>query len=79
MAEILEDHGFDASYQKDLVNAHIGGYEQRLMERALEVVGYLLVHTRQLDMIMTGGASVEKYKTKMTTDLKEMGSREGRR
>lgn len=71
IAEILEENGFHAKQNKDLVSATIGGYEQKRMENALEVIGYLLVHTRQLDMVMSDGDSIEQYKSKMMTDLEK--------
>jgi pyruvate,water dikinase len=39
------------------------------MEKRLEIIGYVMVHTRQLDMSMTDDASVERYKRKMMDDL----------
>ncbi len=72
VADLLEEKGFYARYRNDRVNAHMGGYDQPLMERALNVVGYLLVHTRQLDMSMTDKAAFEKHKQKMLRELEEI-------
>jgi pyruvate,water dikinase len=39
------------------------------MLRALQVIGYMLMHTRQLDMIMHNEAMVQSYKQKILDDL----------
>jgi pyruvate,water dikinase len=72
VAELLAENGFASEYVKDTVSAHIGGLEKSEMEKRLEIVGYVLVHTRQLDMSMTDDASVERYKRKMMDDLQRL-------
>ncbi|MDJ0763849.1 MAG: PEP/pyruvate-binding domain-containing protein [Myxococcota bacterium] len=73
IAEILDVHGFRADQRKDMVDAQLGGYDQTRMSQALEVVGYLLVHTRQLDMVMSDGETFNRYKADMLRDLEKIG------
>ena len=49
---ILEDRGFRVKIRQDAVTARLEGFEQPHMERSLRDIGYLILHTRQLDMIM---------------------------
>jgi pyruvate,water dikinase len=45
------------------------------MDALLRVVGYLVVHTRQLDMIMGDSAEVARVDEQIRTDLAEIGAR----
>ncbi len=45
---------------------------RRDVEQGLRVVGYLLMHTRQLDMIMNDPSAVEHYRTKMRADIQSL-------
>lgn len=72
VADILEEHGFQAVCNRDVVTAKLGGFDSARMEKALEVIGYLLVHTRQVDMVMADAAALEKYKTAMRRDLESL-------
>jgi pyruvate,water dikinase len=52
-----------------MVTARRSGLEARAVESGVGVVGYLLMHTRQLDMIMNEPAAVDHYRTKMSRDI----------
>ena len=73
IAHLLEEIGFQAEQNRDMVDASMGGYDQARMEKALELVGYLLVHTRQLDMGMTDEGAFEDFKSKIMKELEELG------
>jgi pyruvate,water dikinase len=69
IGDLLSDLDFDVQVTEDVVAARRTMVESTVIERALRVVGYLLMHTRQLDMIMNQPATVERYRTKMHTDI----------
>jgi pyruvate,water dikinase len=76
VAEILEEHGFSVTIVEDTVTARLAGLPETAMEQRLRVVGYLLMHTRQLDMAMADPAAVRYYGDKIRRDLAALGSRE---
>ncbi|TIH18107.1 pyruvate, water dikinase [Marinifilum sp. JC120] len=70
IGSILEELDFRIRIREDSLTARLEGLIQEDMEFHLKVLGYLITHTRQLDMIMTNPASVEKYKQKFFNDFK---------
>ena len=66
---LLEDLAFQVTVTEDVVTARLTHIEQRDVEVGVKIVGYLLMHTRQLDMIMGEPAAVEHYRTKMQNDI----------
>lgn len=69
VAEILEIRGFTVEVSEDASFARVSGGPQEEMLTALRGIGYMLMHTRQLDMIMHNEAMVQSYKEKILTDL----------
>jgi pyruvate,water dikinase len=67
--EILERYGFRAVVNADNVDARIEGHDMEFMIGRLKILGYLTLHTRQLDMIMGNNALVNHYMLKLTTDI----------
>ncbi len=67
--EVLEDNGFRTTQKRDNVRARMEGFEQSVMEDKLEVLGYLIFHTRQLDMVMTDESAIKRYRQKISDDL----------
>ena len=66
---LLEVFGFRAEVKEDAVFARLEGYDENYMMQRLKVLGYLLMHTRQLDMIMANDASLQQIREKMCKDL----------
>jgi len=77
IAGILKEFGFDSEIVADRLAARIKGQPQTVMEEKLSVLGYLITHTRQLDMVMTDTASVTALRAKMITDLSRLFPPEG--
>lgn len=67
---ILEEFGFRAELKEDGVFARIEGYGEEVMKEKLKVLGYLIMHTRQLDMIMSNDASYWNHRSKIIDDIK---------
>jgi pyruvate,water dikinase len=69
MAEVLEEFGFAVTIRADVARArrdHLSDVEALANVRAL---GYLLIHTRQLDMAMADAGLVAHFAAKLRADL----------
>jgi pyruvate, water dikinase len=69
VGEILEIRGFTVEITEDASFARVSGGPEAEMLTALKVIGYMLMHTRQLDMIMHNEPMVQSYKEKILADL----------
>lgn len=72
VSEILEDAGFRVEVKQDAVFARLEGYDESFMKERLKILGYLIIHTRQLDMIMSDPASAARYRAKILKDLETL-------
>ncbi len=69
ICEILADYGFSVEAREDHATARLAGLPGPAMADKIEIVGYLIMHTRQLDMIMSSPSAVAHYGAKIRADL----------
>lgn len=67
--EILERYGFRAGINGDILDARLEGRRMDYMLDRLKILGYLTLHTRQLDMIMGNRSQVNYYMKKLSDDI----------
>jgi pyruvate, water dikinase len=69
IAEVLEEQNFNVSVTGDVLTARFEDYPSDLMQNRLKILGYLIMHTRQLDMVMSNDAMVAHYRHKMKNGI----------
>ncbi|MDZ7698016.1 MAG: PEP/pyruvate-binding domain-containing protein [Deltaproteobacteria bacterium] len=67
--EILEPHGFRVTVRSDTLIARLENHEADVMKARLKMLGYLIIHTRQLDMVMANPSMVDHYRSKMIKEI----------
>jgi pyruvate, water dikinase len=72
VAEFLESYGFRVDIKDDGVFARVEGRNEEFMKSRLRMIGYLIMHTRQLDMVMASGGEIAKYRSKFSKELAEL-------
>jgi pyruvate,water dikinase len=72
VADILEDYSFRVHTTSDSVHARLEKYRHDFLVPRLEVIGYLMFHTRQLDMVLTDDEEIERYRAKFRSDLEQL-------
>ncbi|MCL4503780.1 MAG: PEP-utilizing enzyme [Deltaproteobacteria bacterium] len=72
VADLLEQHHFQVDVKEDALFARLEGEQKDYMLSRLRILGYLTIHTRQLDMIMLNDAEVAPYREKITADLEKI-------
>jgi pyruvate,water dikinase len=61
LSRVLKDLGFRVEPQEDSITARIDGYEAEALEEKLEVLGRLMMVSKQLDMVMLSEETVDQY------------------
>lgn len=69
MSGILEEFGFRVKIEEDGVFARIEGCDESIMKEKPKRLGYLLMHTRPLDMIMSNNAAYNHQGNKIINDI----------
>jgi pyruvate,water dikinase len=69
MADILQEHGFAASAQRDALFAHAENASQKDILDKTRILGYLLIHKRQVDMVMRNATMVSSLNKKLRDDI----------
>ena len=75
VADLLEQHGFRADVKDDSVFAVAEGYSATEILMKTRLLGYLLIHTRQVDMIMLETDRATALKNKMLADMESLSTR----
>jgi pyruvate,water dikinase len=69
---ILQDQGFRVDVREDNLLARVEGHDMEYMKKRLEILGYLTLHTRQLDMIMSNNTALSHYQRKIEKDIRNI-------
>ena len=70
--DMLEEYGFRVQVKEDTLLARLEDKDMETMKERLRVLGFLTIHTRQLDMIMANPSSLRFYWTKINSEIREL-------
>ena len=77
VAELLGHFGLTTEVVADTLTARLEQGEKATFIAALRVIGYLMMHTRQLDMIMGDEEALAAHRDLMLADMRELVANEG--
>ncbi|MGC1404298.1 MAG: PEP/pyruvate-binding domain-containing protein [Thermodesulfobacteriota bacterium] len=66
---ILEKFHFWVQTKGDLLSARLERQEKEILKERLKVLGYLILHTRQMDMILSDPEKVSRHKEEMLKEI----------
>jgi pyruvate,water dikinase len=69
VAGLLEAHGFIVEVRGDSLYARIEGVAREGVEQGMAVIGYLLMHTRQIDMVMADAGAEARYRETLSSGI----------
>jgi pyruvate, water dikinase len=61
LARVLEKFGFRVELKEDSITARIDGYDAEALEERLEMLGRLMMVSKQMDMIMLSEDAVDQF------------------
>jgi pyruvate,water dikinase len=61
LARVLEHLDFRVELKEDSITARLNGFEAPVLEEKLEILGRLMMASKQLDMVMLSEDAVEQY------------------
>ena len=72
LADILKRYDFRIELRSDALLARVKKGSVEYLEQRLQILGYLTLHARQLDMVMNQPGAVELYREKFLREIEEM-------
>jgi pyruvate,water dikinase len=72
ICELLEERGFAVEARQDHATARLAGLPAEAMIDRIEIIGYLIMHTRQLDMVMANPTAVARYRDTIRRDIESL-------
>lgn len=72
VADLLEQFNFTCEIKEDALSARLEQGTEEAFLTALRILGYLFMHTRQLDMIMGDEAALAERREVMLTDMQTL-------
>ncbi len=72
LTDLLQEFDFRVDRIGDALTARVEKRSQEFLHSRLQVLGYLSIHTRQIDMVMTDTGSRQQYRNTFFRDIKEM-------
>lgn len=69
---VLEEFGFRVELNEDNVFSRLDGGDEEFMKSHLVLLGYLIMDSRQLDMVMANDASVAQFRSKMLKEIESI-------
>ena len=69
MKTFLEEFDFRIELKGDALTARVEKQPVAFLRERLTVLGYLLIHTRQIDMVMADPGAVERFMCKIHTEI----------
>ncbi len=76
LADILKRYDFRIELRSDALLARIKKQPLEYLQQRLQILGYLITHARQLDMVMNQPDAVEQYRNKFLKDIDQMLSQQ---
>jgi len=72
IGEVLERYDFQVKIKQDNVFAKVESRRHETILERVRILGYLMVHTRQIDMAMTDNGAAQRLRETMIADIDQM-------